>query len=226
MRRLVEISEAQRIAELPTEPTVAEPKPELHNFRITDDHLGEGGAKAKFRMNMDAINLLKELEFDGRQATLEEQAVLSQYVGWGGLADAFDETKDNWKNEFAELYATLSLEEYAAARSSTLNAHYTNPTVIKAIYEAVGNMSFETGNILEPAMGVGNFFGCLPESMQNSKRYGVELDSITGRIAKQLYPKADITVAGFETTDRQDFFDLAIGNVPFGQGEVSTSVSG
>ena len=175
---------------------------------------------------MDAINLLKELEFDGRQATLEEQAVLSQYVGWGGLSDAFDETKDNWKNEFAELYATLSLEEYAAARSSTLNAHYTNPTVIKAIYEAVGNMSFETGNILEPAMGVGNFFGCLPESMQNSKRYGVELDSITGRIAKQLYPKADITVAGFETTDRQDFFDLAIGNVPFGQGEVSTSVSG
>lgn len=221
MRRLVEISEAQRSAELPAEPTVAEPKPELHNFRITDDHLGEGGAKAKFRMNMDAINLLKELEFDGRQATPEEQVILSKYVGWGGLADAFDETKDNWKNEFAELYATLSPEEYAAARSSTLNAHYTSPTVIKAIYEAVGNMGFETGNILEPSMGVGNFFGCLPEAMQNSKLYGVELDSITGRIAKQLYPKADITVAGFETTDRRDFYDLAIGNVPFGQYQVN-----
>ena len=221
MRRLVEISEAQRSAELPAEPTVAEPKPELHNFQITDDHLGEGGAKAKFRMNMDAINLLKELEFDGRQATPEEQVILSKYVGWGGLADAFDETKDNWKNEFAELYATLSPEEYAAARGSTLNAHYTSPTVIKAIYEAVGNMGFETGNILEPSMGVGNFFGCLPEAMQNSKLYGVELDSITGRIAKQLYPKADITIAGFETTDRRDFYDLAIGNVPFGQYQVN-----
>ena len=221
MRRLVEISEAQRSAELPTEPSVAESKPELHNFHITDDHLGEGGAKAKFRMNMDAINLLKELEFDGRQATPEEQEVLAKYVGWGGLADAFDETKDNWKNEFAELYATLSPEEYAAARSSTLNAHYTSPTVIKAIYEAVGNMGFETGNILEPSMGVGNFFGCLPEAMQNSKLYGVELDSITGRIAKQLYPKADITIAGFETTDRRDFYDLAIGNVPFGQYQVN-----
>ena len=221
MRRLVEISEAQRSAELPAEPTVAEPKLELHNFRITDDHLGEGGAKAKFRMNMDAINLLKELEFDGRQATPEEQEILAKYVGWGGLADAFDETKDNWKNEFAELYEALSPEEYAAARSSTLNAHYTSPTVIKAIYEAVGNMGFETGNILEPSMGIGNFFGCPPETMQNSKLYGVELDSITGRIAKQLYPKADITVAGFETTDRRDFYDLAIGNVPFGQYQVN-----
>lgn len=191
------------------------------NFQITDDHLGEGGAKAKFRMNMDAIKLLKELEFEGAQATPEQQVVLSRYVGWGGLADAFDETKDNWTNEFAELYATLSPEEYAAARSSTLNAHYTSPTVIKAIYEAVGNMGFETGNILEPSMGVGNFFGCLPETMQNSKLYGVELDSITGRIAKQLYPKADITVAGFETTDRRDFYDLAIGNVPFGQYQVN-----
>ena len=202
-------------------PEPDKPKTELHNFRITDDHLGEGGAKAKFRMNMDAINLLKELEFDGRQATPEEQAVLSKYVGWGGLADAFDETKDNWKNEFAELYATLSPEEYAAARSSTLNAHYTSPTVIKAIYEAVGNMGFETGNILEPSMGVGNFFGLLPETMQNSKLYGVELDSITGRIAQKLYPKADITVAGFETTDRRDFFDLAVGNVPFGNYKVN-----
>ena len=250
MRGLMEISEAQRTAEPPAEPQLESetaafysaeennlpfdveirtiktpeppiPKPELHNFRITDDHLGEGGAKAKFRMNMDAINLLKELEFDGRQATPEEQVILSRYVGWGGLADAFDETKDNWKSEFAELYTALSPEEYAAARSSTLNAHYTSPTVIKAIYEAVCSMGFETGNILEPSMGVGNFFGLLPESMQNSRLYGVELDSITGQIAKQLYPKADITVAGFETTDRRDFYDLAIGNVPFGQYQVN-----
>ena len=191
--------------------------PPAQNFRITDDLLGTGGAKAKFRANMDAINLLKELEFDGRQATPEEQNILSKYVGWGGLADAFDESKDNWKDEFAELYATLSPEEYAAARASTLNAHYTSPTVIKAIYEAVGNMGFQSGNILEPSMGVGNFFGLLPEQMQGSKLYGVELDSITGRIAKQLYPQANITVAGFETTDRRDFYDLAIGNVPFGQ---------
>jgi len=195
--------------------------PTAQNFRITDDLLGVGGAKAKFRANMDAINLLKELEFDGRQATPEEQNILSKYVGWGGLADAFDESKDNWKDEFAELYATLSPEEYAAARASTLNAHYTSPTVIKAIYEAVGNMGFQTGNILEPSMGVGNFFGCLPEQMQDSKLYGVELDSITGRIAKQLYPQANITVAGFETTNRRDFYDLAIGNVPFGQYQVN-----
>ena len=195
--------------------------PPAQNFRITDDLLGTGGAKAKFRANMDAINLLKELEFDGRQATPEEQNILSQYVGWGGLADAFDESKDNWKDEFAELYATLSPEEYAAARASTLNAHYTSPTVINAIYEAVGNMGFQAGNILEPSMGVGNFFGCLPEQMQDSKLYGVELDSITGRIAKQLYPQANITVAGFETTDRRDFYDLAIGNVPFGQYQVN-----
>ena len=195
--------------------------PPAQNFCITDDLLGTGGAKAKFRANMDAINLLKELEFDGRQATPEEQNILSKYVGWGGLADAFDESKDNWKDEFSELYAALSPEEYAAARASTLNAHYTSPTVIKAIYEAVGNMGFQTGNILEPSMGVGNFFGCLPESMQGSKLYGVELDSITGRIAKQLYPQANITVAGFETTDRRDFYDLAIGNVPFGQYQVN-----
>ena len=197
------------------------PLPPAENFRITDDNLGIGGAKAKFRANMAAINLLKELEFEGAQATPEQQEILSRYVGWGGLADAFDERKDNWKDEFAELYATLSPEEYAAARASTLNAHYTSPTVIKAIYEAVGNMGFQTGNILEPAMGVGNFFGLLPQEMQGSRLYGVELDSITGRIAKQLYPKADITVAGFETTDRRDFFDLAIGNVPFGQYQVN-----
>ena len=197
------------------------PLPPAENFRITDDNLGIGGAKAKFRANMAAINLLKELEFEGLQASPEQQEVLSRYVGWGGLADAFDESKDNWKDEFAELYATLSPEEYAAARASTLNAHYTSPTVIKAIYEAVGNMGFQTGNILEPAMGVGNFFGLLPQEMQGSRLYGVELDSITGRIAKQLYPKADIAVAGFETTDRRDFFDLAIGNVPFGQYQVN-----
>lgn len=197
------------------------PLPPAENFRITDDNLGIGGAKAKFRANMAAINLLKELEFEGAQASPEQQEVLSRYVGWGGLADAFDESKDNWKDEFAELYATLSPEEYAAARASTLNAHYTSPTVIKAIYEAVGSMGFQTGNILEPAMGVGNFFGLLPQEMQGSRLYGVELDSITGRIAKQLYPKADITVAGFETTDRRDFFDLAIGNVPFGQYQVN-----
>ena len=197
------------------------PLPPAENFRILDDDLGTGGAKAKFRANMAAINLLKELEFEGAQATPEQQEVLSRYVGWGGLADAFDENKPNWADEFAELYATLSPEEYAAARASTLNAHYTSPTVIKAIYEAVGNMGFQTGNILEPAMGVGNFFGLLPQEMQGSRLYGVELDSITGRIAKQLYPKADITVAGFETTDRRDFFDLAIGNVPFGQYQVN-----
>ena len=206
-----------------TEPEIDPPAPLLpaENFRILDDDLGTGGAKAKFRANMAAINLLKELEFEGLQASPEQREILSRYVGWGGLADAFDESKDNWKDEFAELYATLSPEEYAAARASTLNAHYTSPTVIKAIYEAVGNMGFQTGNILEPSMGVGNFFGMLPESMKSSRLYGVELDSITGRIAKQLYPKADITVAGFETTDRKDFFDLAVGNVPFGQYQVS-----
>ena len=169
---------------------------------------------------MAAIRLLQELEFEGLQASPEQQEILSRYVGWGGLADAFDENKPNWSDEFAELYATLSPEEYAAARASTLNAHYTSPTVIKAIYEAVGNMGFQSGNILEPSMGVGNFFGLLPEQMQGSKLYGVELDSITGRIAKQLYPKADITIAGFETTDRKDFYDLAVGNVPFGQYQV------
>ena len=191
------------------------------NFHITDDALGVGGAKAKFRANMAAIRLLQELEFEGLQASPEQQEILSRYVGWGGLADAFDENKPNWADEFAELYAALSPEEYAAARASTLNAHYTSPTVIRAIYDAVENMGFQTGNILEPSMGVGNFFGMLPESMKSSRLYGVELDSITGRIAKQLYPKADITVAGFETTDRKDFFDLAVGNVPFGQYQVN-----
>ena len=191
------------------------------NFRITDDALGVGGAKAKFRANMAAIHLLQELEFEGLQASPEQQEILSRYVGWGGLADAFDPDKAGWRVEYDELKNVLSPEEYAAARASTLNAHYTSPTVIRAIYDAVENMGFQTGNILEPSMGVGNFFGMLPESMKSSRLYGVELDSITGRIAKQLYPKADITVAGFETTDRKDFFDLAVGNVPFGQYQVS-----
>ena len=191
------------------------------NFRITDDALGVGGAKAKFRANMAAIQLLQELEFEGLQASPEQQEILSRYVGWGGLADAFDPDKAGWRVEYEELKGVLTPEEYAAARASTLNAHYTSPTVIRAIYDAVENMGFQTGNILEPSMGVGNFFGMLPESMKSSRLYGVELDSITGRIAKQLYPKADITVAGFETTDRKDFFDLAVGNVPFGQYQVS-----
>ena len=191
------------------------------NFRITDEHLGEGGPKAKFLANINAIRLLKELEAAGQQASPEQQEVLSRYVGWGGLADAFDPEKPAWASEYAQLKELLTQEEYAAARSSTLNAHYTSPTVIQAIYEAVGRMGFETGNILEPSMGVGNFFGMLPEEMRNSRLYGVELDPVSGRIAKQLYPKADITVGGFETTDRRDFFDLAIGNVPFGQYQVN-----
>ena len=190
------------------------------NFHITDDHLGEGGPKAKFQANVEAIKLLKYLEKTTGQATPEQQQVLSRYVGWGGLADAFDPDKESWSKEYAQLKELLTPEEYAAARGSTLNAHYTSPTVIRAIYEAVGRMGFETGTILEPSCGVGNFFGMLPEEMRNSRLYGVELDSISGRIAKQLYPKADITVAGFETTDRRDFYDLAIGNVPFGQYQV------
>ena len=190
------------------------------NFRITDDHLGEGGPKAKFQANVEAIKLLKHLEETTGQATPEQQKILSRYVGWGGLADAFDPDKESWSKEYAQLKELLTPEEYAAARGSTLNAHYTSPTVIKAIYEAVGRMGFETGNILEPSCGVGNFFGMLPEEMRNSRLYGVELDSISGRIAQQLYPKADINVAGFETTDRRDFYDLAIGNVPFGQYQV------
>ena len=207
--------------------------PASENFRIADDHLGEGGAKAKFRANMDAIATLKKIESDNiklaadmfkpRTATVEEQAVLSRYVGWGGLPDAFDTGKPAWAEEYKELLAALSPSEYEAARASTLNAHYTSPAVIRAIYEAVGNMGFTTGNILEPSCGIGNFFGMLPESMSNSRLYGVELDSITGRIAQQLYPKANITVAGFETTDRRDFFDLAVGNVPFGQYKVNDS---
>ena len=191
------------------------------NFHITDDDLGVGGPKQKFARNIEAIRTLFKLEEEHRGATAEEQQVLSQYVGWGGLADAFDPGKDNWAKEYAELKGLLSEDEYAAARSSTLNAHYTSPTVIRSIYDAVERMGFHSGNILEPSMGVGNFFGMLPDTMQDSRLYGVELDSITGRIAKKLYPQADITVAGFETTDRRDFYDLAVGNVPFGQYKVN-----
>ena len=200
----------------------AEPVPEpAGNFHITDDDLGVGGPKQKFARNIEAIRTLFKLEQEHRGATAEEQQVLSQYVGWGGLADAFDPSKDSWAKEYAELKGLLSEDEYAAARASTLNAHYTSPTVIRGIYDAVEKMGFQAGNILEPSMGVGNFFGMLPDTMQGSRLYGVELDSITGRIAKNLYPQADITVAGFETTDRRDFYDLAVGNVPFGQYKVN-----
>ena len=198
-----------------------EPQPAAANFRITDEHLGEGGPKQKFRANIMAIQLLKKCEDENRPATPEEQKILSEYVGWGGLADAFDEHKSNWTTEYLELKTVLTPEEYAAARASTLNAHYTSPTVIHAIYDALEQMGFRQGNILEPSMGVGNFFGLLPESMQQSRLYGVELDSISGRIAKKLYPNAEITVAGFETTDRRDFYDLAVGNVPFGDYKVN-----
>ena len=202
------------------EPTPPEQRPP-ENFRILDDDLGKGGPKEKFWRNIKAIATLKQIEQENHYATPEEQHILSQYVGWGGVADAFDPDKPAWAAEYAELKELLTPEEYEAARASTLNAHYTSPTVIRAVYEAVERMGFRTGNILEPSCGVGNFFGMLPESMTESRLYGVELDSISGRIAKQLYPKADITVAGFETTDRRDFYDLAIGNVPFGQYQVN-----
>ena len=187
------------------------------NFRITDDALGHGGPKAKFQMNINAIQTLKAIESEQRLATANEQEVLSRYVGWGGCADAFDEAKENWRSEYAELKGLLTEEEYESARASVLNAHYTSPAVIKAIYKAVENMGFRTGNILEPSCGIGNFFGLLPESMAGSKLYGIELDSITGRIAKQLYQNANITIQGYEGTALPDsFFDVAIGNVPFG----------
>ncbi len=200
----------------------AEPVPEAAgNFRITDDHLGEGGAKQKYARNIAAIRTLFQLEQEHRGATIEEQEILSQYVGWGGLPDAFDDKKDSWAKEYTELKRLLSEEEYSAARASTLNAHYTSPVVIRSIYDAVERMGFRSGNILEPSMGVGNFFGLLPDNMADSRLYGVELDSITGRIAQKLYPEASIEVAGFETTDRRDFYDLAVGNVPFGQYRVN-----
>ena len=211
----------QTIGSAPEPEPEPEPAPSTpRNFRITDDHLGEGGAKSRFRANMDAIHLLKQLEAEGHTATPDEQETLSRYTGWGAIPDAFDENKGDWAKEYAELKATLTPEEYEAARGSTLNAHYTSPTVIRAIYDALGNMGFEGGRILEPSMGVGNFFGLLPESMAASELHGVELDSITGRVAKQLYPEAEITVAGFETTNRPGYYDLAVGNVPFGNYQV------
>ncbi len=205
---------------------IENPEPEIsappaRNFRITDEYLGEGGPKQKFARNIEAICTLLAIEAEGRSSTPEEQEILSQYVGWGGLADVFDPDKDSWAKEYKELKGLLSEDEYAAARASTLNAHYTSPTVIRAIYDTVEQMGFTTGNILEPSCGVGNFFGMLPESMQGSRLYGVELDSITGRIARQLYPEATITVAGFETTSQRDFYDLAVGNVPFGNYKVN-----
>ena len=218
------------VNEVPTTPEVAAAEEGLNeegapepagNFRITDEELGAGGPKQKFARNIEAIKTLFTLEQEHRGATAEEQQVLSQYVGWGGLADAFDPDKSSWAKEYAELKGLLSEEEYKAARGSVLNAHYTSPTVIRAIYDAVERMGFRTGNILEPSMGVGNFFGMLPESMADSRLYGVELDSITGRIAQKLYPDANIKVAGFETTDRRDFYDLAVGNVPFGNYKVN-----
>ena len=218
------------VNEVPTPPEAAAAEESLNeedapepagNFRITDEELGAGGPKQKFARNIEAIKTLFTLEQEHRGATAEEQQVLSQYVGWGGLADAFDPDKNSWAKEYAELKGLLSEEEYKAARGSVLNAHYTSPTVIRAIYDAVERMGFRTGNILEPSMGVGNFFGMLPESMADSRLYGVELDSITGRIAQKLYPEANIKVAGFETTDRRDFYDLAVGNVPFGNYKVN-----
>ena len=192
------------------------------NFHITDDALGVGSAKEKFRRNVEAIRTLEKIESENRIATPEEQEILSKYVGWGGLSDAFDESKSAWASEYQELKNLLSAQEYVSARESTLNAHYTSPVIIRSIYEALDKMGFEKGNVLEPAMGIGNFFGMLPEKMQESRLYGVELDGITGRIAKQLYPNADVKITGFEKTDYpNDFFDVAIGNVPFGQYKVA-----
>ena len=192
------------------------------NFHITDDELGQGTPKEKFRANIMAIQLLKKCEDENRNATSEEQKILSRYVGWGGLADAFDETKAAWETEYLELKTVLTPEEYAAARASTLNAHYTQPIVIESMYQVLENLGFTKGNILEPSMGVGNFFGMLPENLNQSKLYGVELDSISGRIAKLLYPDANIQIKGFEKTDYpNDFFDVAIGNVPFGAYKVN-----
>lgn len=192
------------------------------NFHIEDEALGTGSAKEKFARNVQAIKTIQSLEEEKRAATPEEQKILSGYVGWGGLADAFDENKAGWSAEYQELKNLLTPEKYASARESTLNAHYTSPAIIDGIYDTLSRMGFEKGNVLEPAMGVGNFFGRLPEDMAKSRLYGVELDSLTGRIAKQLYPKADIQIKGFEETKFPgDFFDVAVGNVPFGQYKVA-----
>ena len=203
-----------------TERKEAEPY-KAQNFHITDDHLGEGGAKTKYAFNIAAIQTLKQIEAEERQATPQEQEILSGYVGWGGIPQAYDGNNAQWSEEYQQLKSLLTDEEYAAARGSTLNAHYTSPMVIRAMYEALGNMGFQSGNILEPSCGVGNFFGMLPESMSQSRLYGVELDSITGRIARQLYPDAQIEIRGFEKTSRKDFFDVAVGNVPFGNYKVA-----
>ena len=226
-----DVQKPEEVSDTPLEPdikiTVKQAEPQIDktgavNFRITDDALGIGTAKEKFRRNVEAIRTLEKIESENRIATPEEQEILSQYVGWGGLADAFDESKSAWANEYQELKGLLSEQEYASARESTLNAHYTSPAIIRSIYDALDKMGFEKGNVLEPAMGIGNFFGMLPEKMQESRLYGVELDGITGRIAKQLYPNADIKITGFEKTDYpNDFFDVAIGNVPFGQYKVA-----
>ena len=214
----------QEKTELPPEEKTEASAVDRHNFRINDDAIGVGGAKEKFRNNMAAINLLHELEIENRLATPEEQEVLSQYVGWGGLSMAFDEHNAAWAEEFKELYASLSPEEYRAAMESTLTAFYTPPVVIKAMYDALDRLGFSQGNILEPSCGTGNFFGLLPESMQNSKLHGVEIDSLTGRIAKQLYQKANIAIEGFEKTNLpDDHFDVVIGNVPFGEIRVNDS---
>ena len=214
----------QEKTELPPEEKTEAPATDRHNFRINDDAIGVGGAKEKFRNNMAAINLLHELEIENRLSTPEEQEVLSQYVGWGGLSMAFDEHNAAWAEEFKELYASLSPEEYRAAMESTLTAFYTPPVVIKAMYDALDRLGFSQGNILEPSCGTGNFFGLLPESMQNSKLHGVEIDSLTGRIAKQLYQKANIAIEGFEKTNLpDDHFDVVIGNVPFGEIRVNDS---
>ena len=226
-----DIQKPEKVSDTSLEPDIEVPvkqvEPQIDktgavNFHITDDDLGIGTAKEKFRRNVEAIRTLEKIESENRIATLEEQEVLSQYVGWGGLADAFDESKSAWANEYQELKGLLSEQEYASARESTLNAHYTSPAIIRSIYDSLDKMGFEKGNVLEPAMGIGNFFGMLPEKMQESRLYGVELDGITGRIAKQLYPNADIKITGFEKTDYpNDFFDVAIGNVPFGQYKVA-----
>ena len=214
----------QEKTELPPEEKTEAPAVDRHNFRINDDTIGVGGAKEKFRNNMAAINLLHELEIENRLATPEEQEVLSRYVGWGGLSMAFDEHNTAWAEEFKELYASLSPEEYRAAMESTLTAFYTPPVVIKAMYDALDRLGFSQGNILEPSCGTGNFFGLLPDSMQNSKLHGVEIDSLTGRIAKQLYQKANIAIEGFEKTNLpDDHFDVVLGNVPFGEIRVNDS---
>jgi adenine-specific DNA methylase len=230
---LIPAWEQERETQRRSRTNVFDPHPEIpmserHNFRITDDDLGAGGAKTKYRNNVEAIKTLQAVESDNRQAatarfaTPEEQEILSRYVGWGALSEAFDEEKPAWANEYRELKDLLSPDEYASARASTVNAHYTSPTVIKAIYKAVENMGFKTGNVLEPSCGIGNVFGLVPESMSESKLFGVELDSLTGRIARQLYQKNSIAIQGFEKTDLPDsFFDLAIGNVPFGSYGVS-----